>query len=67
MSTARCAFSLPFTIILSRMRLKTMNLMKSVVSWSSIMRIASNAYCPPGLQPVNFMTSESSSTPLVSS
>ncbi|GAU20908.1 hypothetical protein TSUD_121000 [Trifolium subterraneum] len=28
---------------------------------------ASNAYCPPGLQPVNFMTSESSSTPLVSS
>ncbi|GAU51842.1 hypothetical protein TSUD_416250 [Trifolium subterraneum] len=27
---------------------------------------ASNAYCPPGLQPVNFMTSESSSTPLVS-
>ncbi|PNY03225.1 ERD (early-responsive to dehydration stress) family protein, partial [Trifolium pratense] len=28
---------------------------------------ASNAYCPPGLQPVTFMTSESSSTPLVSS
>eukprot|EP00256_Glycine_max_P065615 XP_025980210.1 CSC1-like protein At3g54510 isoform X4 [Glycine max] len=28
---------------------------------------AINAYCPPGLRPVNFMASESSSTPLVSS
>ncbi|XP_014499454.1 CSC1-like protein At3g54510 isoform X2 [Vigna radiata var. radiata] len=28
---------------------------------------AMNAYCPPGLRPVNFMASESSSTPLVSS
>ncbi|KAL2337144.1 hypothetical protein Fmac_011590 [Flemingia macrophylla] len=28
---------------------------------------AINAYCPPGLRPVNFMASESSSTPLISS
>ncbi|XP_054816533.1 CSC1-like protein At3g54510 isoform X1 [Prosopis cineraria] len=28
---------------------------------------AMNAYCPPGLRPVNFMSLESSSTPLVSS
>ncbi|XP_027923075.1 CSC1-like protein At3g54510 isoform X2 [Vigna unguiculata] len=28
---------------------------------------AMHAYCPPGLRPVNFMASESSSTPLVSS
>lgn len=28
---------------------------------------AINAYCPPGLRPLNFMGSESSSTPLVSS